>query len=317
MNRIVELPIGLKPTADIYVAALTQRNQASDTQARLYLSKNFAFNGDPADSYLQLARMSRFAWYGVLTADFLAAAAKTAVVNTLPVLPPEVPASSPFPLVAGLAIQLDGPDLILDEVTDFDSLAGALLVFVDDEIMSISVADLTGAGAYTLTIVRGFFGTTIADHAAGTDVHIIRRADMIPVTHPSFQTGNIIQLKLAIGVENVSDITPFGFEVGGASNAPLISSLDTLSVPHGSVGAVTTLFGAGFTNNPTDYITIGSLAPIYMGDSPGSATTFVDSTQIVINNWVPVTLGLSAGATVPVTFTNASGTSNAVLITLT
>src|SRR5208283_4116222 len=100
--------------------------------------------------------------------------------------------------------------------------------------------------------------------------------------------------KLAVGQSNVSDVDPFGYEVGGSTGSPLISSLIPTTVPHNVSGQSTELFGAGFTNNPTDYITIAGLAPIYMGDSPGSPTTFVDSTHIVINNWVPLTLGLSA-----------------------
>jgi len=218
MSRIIQLPAGLSPTDEPWLAALVQRTQANDTRAQVFLAKNYAFNGQPTDSYLLLASQSRFAWAGTLTADFLASAAKTAVTNTLPALPPEVPTSSPFPLVAGLAVQLTGPDTILDDVTDFDALAGALLVFVDNEVMSISAAELTAAGAYMLTVVRGFFGTTIADHLTGADVHIARRSDVVPFTHPSFRESNAPALSVPIGGASLADVQPLPFIVGDGTS---------------------------------------------------------------------------------------------------
>jgi hypothetical protein len=223
MIAIVDLPYGLvpgfstgNPTRNAYLAALIQREQPNDAGAAVYLAKNYSFNDTPPDSYLLLAQQSRFAWAGMLTADFLASAPTTTITNALPALPPEAPTSSPFPLVAGCAIQLSGCDVILDEVSDFDSLAGALLVFVDAEIMSIATADLTANGAYSLTVVRGMFGTTIADHTADTPVFIARRGDVVPFTHPSFQTGNNISLKITIGAGSASDLEPFAFTVNGS-----------------------------------------------------------------------------------------------------
>ena len=224
MNKIVELPTGLKPTGDVYLAAFVQRQQQSDAQARVYLERNFAFNGSPPDSYLQMASMSRFAWQGVLTADFLAAAGTTAVTNPLPALPPEVPTSTPFPLVAGCQVQLNGPDIVLDEVFDFDALAGSLLVFVDDEIMSIAIADLTDAGAYSLTVVRGFFGTAVEDHLTGATLFIVLRADVIPFTHPSFQKASAPTFKIAIGVNDVADSDPITLSIPGITALVLTSA---------------------------------------------------------------------------------------------
>ena len=213
MTGIIVLPATLSPSAATYLAALVQRDQQTDAAAAVFLGKNYAFNGVPGDSYSLLARLSRFAWAGNLTADYLATAPETAVGNALPVLPPEAPTSSPFPLVAGCNIQLTGPDQIIDDITDFDSLAGQLLVFIDSEIMSISAAQLTGAGAYSLTLVRGFFGTSIADHLNGAAVFIVRRGDIVPFTHPLVQAGNTLQLKVTVGTGSVSDAAEFDYAV--------------------------------------------------------------------------------------------------------
>jgi hypothetical protein len=219
MNRIVQLPIGLAPDdVSMWLACLARRNQITDANFRLYLCREFTFNGGPLDSYIFLVSQKTFAWHGLLTSSFLAAADEVAVGNSLPAtLPPGCPNTNPFPLVAGLEIQLDGPDLILDEATDFDSLCGDLLAFVDDEILSLSTADLTDTGAYSLTVVRGFFGTAIADHQAGAHIFICRRLDVLPLSHPYFQSGNQIKLKLAIGAADVSNAIPFSLTLPESS----------------------------------------------------------------------------------------------------
>jgi hypothetical protein len=203
--RVLSLPAGLKPITATCLAALVRRDQPSDANCKVYLRKNFAFDGDPPASYQLLASMSKFAWAGYLTAEFLAAAAPTSFSNPLPVLPPEAPVAEPFPLVSGLSVQLDGPDLVLDEITDFDAINGTILVFVETEIMALAAAALTGPGAYDLTVVRGFWGSTVADHAANTPIFIIRRDNIVPMAHPSFQPGNISELKIALGVQTLAD----------------------------------------------------------------------------------------------------------------
>lgn len=217
MNRVIQLPAGLSPSASLYLAALVQRTKPTDSKAAIYLQRSYAFNGDAPDSYQFLGALNRFAWSGSLTAAFAADAAETAAGNALPELPNGCPATDPFPLVAGCNVQLTGPDQILDEVTDFDGLCGTLLVFVDNEIMSISAAAMTNAGGYSLTVVRGYFGTTIADHAQGAPVFIVRQQDILPLTHPFFVDGNTVTFKLTIGVGVITDSESFEYVIGASS----------------------------------------------------------------------------------------------------
>ncbi|MGA2787648.1 MAG: hypothetical protein ABSF60_08975, partial [Verrucomicrobiota bacterium] len=83
------------------------------------------------------------------------------------------------------------------------------LLFVGNEIMSIAEATLTDSGAYTLTVVRGRFGTAIADHALGDTVMIIALADLLPLQHPHFLGGNTGRFKLTLGGQDASDVDAF------------------------------------------------------------------------------------------------------------
>ena len=303
MNLVITLPAGLSPSTGTWMASLVQRNQATDASTQLFLSKAFAFSGTPNDSYLLIASQSRFAWGGQLTADFLAATAAIAITNALPALPPEVP--NPPSLVAGLQVQLTGPDLILDEVSDFDALAGALLVFVDNEIMSVDVTTLTAAGAYSLTVIRGMFGTAIADHDAGADIFIVRRTDIVPFTHPSFQTGNTPVFKILTGAGTLADATA----AQPPTNAPVITSIGPPDSFAATLTGVLRLYGTGFTNNGDEVVHLASF------DYSGGDLEYYDDGHIEVPEIDFALLGLAPGV-YPVSYTNDLGTSNSVNITI-
>lgn len=296
---LVILPTGLKPPdGNIYLAALVQREQPNDSGAAVYLGKNYAFNGDPSDSYLLLARLRRFAWAGNLASDFLAATAPISVANTPPELPPEVPVG--FTVVPGCTVQLSGPDLILDEVTDFDALAGTLLVFVDAEIMSISEADLSAVGAYSLTVVRGMFGTTIADHLAGAPLAIVRRSDVIPFTHPSFQNGNVSQCKVTIGVGNAADAEMVAFPIGGSGASLTFTSVSpNTCAQNGS--CLANIYGTGFTGSGINLIKADDGA----GHAPNAVTTLESDTDIYI---IFTGLGLTPAGVYTLYYSTDNGT---------
>jgi hypothetical protein len=83
-------------------------------------------------------------------------------------------------------------DLILPDVSDFDALAADTLLVCGSEFMAIAEQSMTADGAYTLTVIRGAFGTTIADHHAGDEVYVISKAGLVPLQHPHFRSGNTV-----------------------------------------------------------------------------------------------------------------------------
>jgi hypothetical protein len=210
---IIELPVLLCPNNKPAIAALIARDQVSTFTASLYLGRNFVFNGVPPESYSLLAKFSIFALTGALTADFLASTGFVAITNQLPAQATD----NPFPLCAGLAVQLTGPDLILPDVCDFDALANTILLFCGSEIMSIAEATLTAASAYTLTVIRGRFGTAIVDHHAGDAIWVIAKADLDPLQHPHFLGGNTAEFKLTLGTQTTVDVNAFNITFAGTN----------------------------------------------------------------------------------------------------
>ena len=203
--RLFSLPAALCPNGQYSLAPLVRRNQSSSYISKLWVGRNFAFDGDAPDSFFELATIRAFAFHGLLDADLPATAPMISFTNPLPASIAE----NPLPLVTGIAIQLDGCDLVLPECFDFDSLANALLLFIGDEILSISNAAMTGAGGFELTAIRGRFGTAIADHAQGDDIFILPLADLTILQHPSFASGATALFKLTIGMQQLTDVASF------------------------------------------------------------------------------------------------------------
>lgn len=212
---IAELPAPLCPNQKPAVAALVARDVQSLTRAVVYLGRNYTFTGIAPESYFELQTITRFAQHGALAADFPAASPLTVPANPPPAEFVDWP--NPLPLAAGLQVQLDGVDLVLPDVSDFDALAADLILVVGNEYMAIAEATLTAPGAYTLTVLRGAFGTAIVDHAAGDTVFIIAREDLQPLQHPHFRTGNTGRFKLTLKNPNVGDAIAFDVVFAGAN----------------------------------------------------------------------------------------------------
>ena len=208
--RIVTLPADLSPNGKYTLAPLVRRNQRSSSLARLYLGRNFAFTGDPPESFFEFASIRKFALHGQLTADLAIDAPLISLTNSLP----SGFAENPLPLIDGITIQLDGPDLVLPECFDFDALSNALLLFIGDEILSIAAAAMTRAGAYTLRAIRGRFGTATADHANADEIFILTAADLTPLQHPSFVPTATCLFKLTVGMQQLGDVPSFGVNLG-------------------------------------------------------------------------------------------------------
>ncbi|HXE43342.1 MAG TPA: hypothetical protein VN516_09985 [Candidatus Baltobacteraceae bacterium] len=198
--RIFELPPALCLNGQPSIAALISRDQKSTSGAQLLLGKNYALSGDPPDVFSLLQSYRAFAWHGQLMADY---SADTLCIDTR----------------IGIITQLDGPDQILEEVTDYDGLAGAYLVFIDDEILFLLQPTMLTPGKYNCPVVRGQFGTPIQSHDAGADVFILRAKDLIPIQLP-VKVGNTGQFKITLGVQSASDQVAFETEFVGSSFTP-------------------------------------------------------------------------------------------------
>ncbi len=157
-----------------------------------------------ADRYTLLASDDKFALRGILAADY---SADSLTIDS----------------ELGLQVQLQGVDNTLPEVDLFGALSNELLVFLDDEILSVSSATLVATDTYRLQVVRGRYGTLKADHAAGAEAWIIARNAVRPITHPQIRAGHILALK-QLDVSSVpfdlSDIDAVGITVTGETFIP-------------------------------------------------------------------------------------------------
>lgn len=288
-SRFIQLPPPLCPGGVPSLAALVQRDNQALSSARLYLGRNYVFTGTAPDSYFLLASITAFALHGKLAEDFAADAALTPVDNALPAEAADWP--DPLPLTAGLQVQLDGIDVILPDVSDFDALAATVLLIVGDEFMAIAEQQMTAAGAYTLTVIRGAFGTAITDHRIGDEIYIIAKSALVPLQHSHFRAGNTIQTKLTLANPNVADVAAQTF----VHTAPQLWSISpALHLP--AVAFDLDLHGANFTNVGGETVTISGHAPI-----SGAALIFSDATKVTVPG-----LTLAVGV-YDVTYTNANG----------
>ncbi len=203
--RIVELPPALCPDGKLSLTVLAARPSERTTGCAICLQKNYAENwGGPAspESYELLAAHDQFAQHGTLQTDYPALAVTGTIDTQL-----------------GLTIQLDGPDVTLDEAAPFDALADDLLVFIDEEILSVHRVTLIGSGLYKLHCIRGRMASRNGAHAAGAEVFIAERADLRPLQHPLFQVHNTATFKLApvegLHMTSLADVVPLDCAIAG------------------------------------------------------------------------------------------------------
>jgi hypothetical protein len=176
---ILELPLALCPSGILSLAVLAVRPAVDIQGCRVYLGHNYDSSGHIApESYELMEGSSRFAMHGTLSADY---PATTGTVD----------------LELGLLVTWDGFDTSL--VTDedlFDGLADELLVFLAGEILSVAKVVLVAAETYRLFCARGRFNTVKTASAAGAEVYLLRRAEIVALQHPHIQALNTVALKL-------------------------------------------------------------------------------------------------------------------------
>lgn len=202
---VVKLPPAFG-AGDNAVAVLVPRKTTTDNYATLWLGRTYCFNGTPPDSYAHLGKTKGFGWSGKMSIG-----TRDGSITDHADLEPDNPFPNGFAPAQPelMQVQLAGVDQILPECHDFDALADATLLFCGKEIMSIARAQMTAAGAYTLTVLRGRLGTPIPDHAAGDPLWIVERSRLKAFTHPFFAAGNAAKFKVTIGRQTPADAIPF------------------------------------------------------------------------------------------------------------
>jgi hypothetical protein len=96
----------------------------------------------------------------------------------------------------GVSLYGVGQDEIVVTQNQADQRDDTLLIFVNNEVMSIGRVIAYGNGFFTFAVLRGRFGTTAASHAAHQDCFIIRRADLHLIDNANFIPGQLVKFKL-------------------------------------------------------------------------------------------------------------------------
>jgi hypothetical protein len=193
---ILELPPALSSgrTALAFIAA---RDALTTSSAEIQLAKNYDWNGALTDSFASIGKLTQFAWRGVLVEDY---PGTTLCIDR----------------ARGFLVQLDGPDLVLDDTTAFDALCGELLVLIGDELLSVISATLVSIGVYVVYAVRGKYATPISSHSADDQVLIFHRSAIVPLFHPQFeQPGNVARFKFLLGDDEAAEADAFDYGIRG------------------------------------------------------------------------------------------------------
>jgi len=188
--KVLELPLALCPEGILSLAVLAVRPHALVTGFRVHLGHNYDFGGMiTPESFEILGGQTRFAIHGTVEEEY---ADSTDVVDD----------------TVGLLVRLDGLDKTLGEVDEFDGLTDELLVFVEDEMLSVFRIELVDVDLYRLFCIRARFDTVKATHASAAEVFITERANIQAWQHAHFRTDNAVVLKLqSVSRTDVSELS--------------------------------------------------------------------------------------------------------------
>jgi hypothetical protein len=231
--RMIELPSGFCSDGKIAIAALIARPEEMAIGFDVYLERNYAGGA----SYALIESQRIFAQHGLLQG--------------------ELRADGMMIERAGFLVQLDGPDTVLDEQTLWDGLSDGLLVFVGDEVLSVTGWELVGDGLYRLFVVRQQFATEREDHVAGDEAFIIKSSDLVALQHKHFQIANTATFKIvprtATKSGDIADATAIDLLIAGKAfvlpkmeNLRVNSDLRPTFAPGAGVAVSWTLTQGGF-----------------------------------------------------------------------
>lgn len=171
-----ELPLALCPHGTPALAALAPRHTPTASSARLWLARSAA-EEEATAGWIRLGEMAPLPQGGWLVAEY----------------PPGLSAD----LDGGPIVQLTGAPRTVEGCTLLEALRDPCLLFLDEEILSVTGALTLGAGRYRLPCLRGRFGTPVQPHGVGTAASLVARSSLSAFSDPSFRVGNVVRLKLA------------------------------------------------------------------------------------------------------------------------
>lgn len=139
-------------------------------------------------------------------------------------------------------VLLDGIDTTLDTITLADAQLDRLLLFVNDEVISVYEATLVSPGLYTCKGIRGRYGSPIAAHAAGDEVFLTTKANFFAAL-PSDGSDAVLKLQpVALGTaldlaeaeaepvpgsqRSLRPLAPIAPRVGNDGHAPYVVAAD-------------------------------------------------------------------------------------------
>lgn len=167
--RILELPIGLRTDVAPQIAILAKRPNVQIIGFNAHASVD-------GTTYSQVAPQMHFAAFGVLGVNYAIGANPDISV--------------------GMFVDLYGVDL--DSVvsqSDQQRDDANLLLFIDNEIMSVGAVVAVGAGRYQILGERGLYNSVIAAHTAGAQVWFMLRSLLYPISNANFIAGNLLHFK--------------------------------------------------------------------------------------------------------------------------
>lgn len=177
-QRLIELRPGLGDDGKINLVVICSRPTVLCTSFSVHLAKNYDFGGlITAESFQLITTSPNYAFRGALLEDYPDSTAETD--DTV-----------------GLSLKLTGPDTDLPEETEFDGLSDELLIFVNDEILSVFQVQLIGVDQYRLFAIRKRYRTAQANHSAGDEAFVIRRSDLVAFDDEIFQAGRTASVKV-------------------------------------------------------------------------------------------------------------------------
>ena len=211
----------------------------------------YVYLSSDGDTYKKVGEISSKARQGVLTAA-LASGDDPDTTNTLKVS-----------LVESLGTLASGTQ---DDADDYNTLC-----YVDGELISYETAALTDTNKYTLSYLRrGVYGTTIAEHASGSDFlridsdrffqYEFTEADIGKTVYLKFCSYNIFGAK----VEDLADVTEYTYTITGSAMYSALDDVENLSISYSNNTAVLSWDAVTDFRSPIYY-------EIRKGDELGSA----------------------------------------------
>jgi len=185
----------------------------------------YVYISSDGDTYKKVGEITAKARQGVLTAA-LASGDDPDTTNTLKVS-----------LAESLGELASGTQ---DDADDYTTLC-----YVDGELISYETATLTDTNQYTLSYLRrGVYGTTIAEHASGSDFLRIDSERFFQYDFSEADIGKTVYLKFCsynifgIAEQSLADVDPYQYIIQGTAMYSSLPDVENLSISYSNNTAV-------------------------------------------------------------------------------